>query len=181
MASATCAPVIYALLRMKLGAAESITSEVHARLAALALACLRPGRWYCLTDEETAPAIRRMHGRARFVPSVDAAHPRAKGPRPWLVMAYSPREGSPVALTRPGSGSAQDGPVIGSHVGRHTTDEARTCRLIRPDTRLTLGASVPLPVTQLCPECYSCTEPDFGRLRSALRRWQLENRAGGTS
>lgn len=170
--------LVYAPRRMKLGAADSLSLEVHARLVATAVVGLGPGRWYCLADAETAPAIRRMHGRARFVPSVDAPHPRAKGPRPWLVMAYSPGEGSPVALARPGSGSAREGPVIGSHIGRHNAEEARTCRLLRQNTRLTLGASVPLPVTMLCPERFSCREPDFGRLRGALRAWQLARGRG---
>ena len=77
-----------------------------------------------------------------------------------------------MALTRPASSSTDEGPVIGSHVGRHGPEEARTCRLIRSGTHLTLGEAVPLPVTLLCPECFSCTEPDFGRLRAALREWQ---------
>jgi hypothetical protein len=164
--------------RMRLGAADSLSPDVHARLVAMAVACLGPGRWYCLPDHETAFAVRAMHGRARFVPSVDAAHPREKGPRPWLVMAYSPREGSPVALARPASTSSRTGVLVGSHEGKHVGEEAGSCRLRRPESRLTVGEPVPLPAMMLCPERFSCREPEFGRLRAVLRAWEQRHRSG---
>ena len=158
---------------MTLGTADSLSPEVHDRLAAMAIACLRPGQWYCVPEGETAAPIRSVGPGARFTPSVDGRRRREEGPRPWLVLAYSATEMSPVALARPGSGSAREGPVIGSHVGRHGPEDERTCRLLRQRTRLALGESIPLPVAVLPPERYSCREPDFARLRSALRTWLL--------
>ena len=164
---------------MKLGASDSISPDVHARLACLALACLGPGQWYCVPEAETAAAIRSVGPAARFTPSVDTSRPRQKGPRPWLVLAYSAREGSPVALARPGSSTTDHGPVIGSHVGRHGPEEAATCKLIKERTRLSLGAPIPLPVVVLPPERYSCREPDFRRLRAASRAWVLDRLPSG--
>lgn len=156
--------------KMKLGAADSLSPEVHARLVAMAVACVGPGRWYCLPESETAPPLRTVRRGARFVSSVDATRPRQKGPRPWLVMAYSQREGSPVALTRPASSSSGTGVPIGSHAGRHQGPETETCCFRRPDSTLTVGESIPLPAVMLYPERFSCREPEFARLRAELRR-----------
>lgn len=146
---------------MRLEAANTLSPDVYARLVAVAAADIGPGRWYCL------PA--------------DASRRRQEDVRPWLVMAYSPREGSPVALVRPASSCCEAGALVNAHAGRHHGPDAETCRLGRQGFGLTLGEVVPLPVLTLGPGRYSCREPEFARVHTTLGRRRMECRQGPAS
>lgn len=154
--------------------ADALSPEAYRQLAAKALGCLEGGRWYLVPEEESAPFVRQMGPEAEFVPAMDAPTPTPHGPRPWLVLDYDPEGRSPIAMARPASAHNWDGrgiPIV-SHEGRHQPEEARTCRLRSPNASLIPGCNIPLEVTVLAPERFSCTEPEFERLRARLRELQ---------
>lgn len=150
--------------------ADVLSPEAYRQLAGEALGCLEGGRWYLVPEEESAPFVREMGPEAEFVPAMDARTPVPHGPRPWLVLDYDSEGRSPVAMARPGSAHNRDGRgiPIGSHDGRHEPEEARTCKVRNPNASLIPGCNIPLDVTLLSPERFSCTEPEFERVRARL-------------
>lgn len=152
---------------------DVLSPAAYRRLAVMALGCLRGGRWYLVPEEESAPFVRQMAPEVEFVSAMDAPRPTPHGPRPWLVFAYDPEERSPIAMVRPGSAHSWDGRgiTIPSHEGRHDPEETKTCALQGPG-KLIPGCYIPLDVTLLAPERFSCTEPEFAMLLDSLQRYQ---------